>query len=332
MELGVLLAFLAILRSTHSRFRSRHSRADLERHSLHRGASGSSSRRGECHAGSQGTTDQSSSPPPVVSSVRASDERLVPPRGANCRLGHSYFSTDPHHPKGSDQSWSQTHELSTCTISQRIEHAGRNESASPAQPRARRLEARRSGSAGRSPQGGRRRRRTPTQILPSRRDSSPGLAGRVQASVETTRKCQSCSSLYSDATERTRRSDIRLTCADEPSVDRGFRATSDHACRASPTSPPSPPLRPQGLPAGRGGPELGRDGVHLPNGRPWVRPQAANRSMSRPCRMPRSLTVSDSRSSFAMTVRTMQAPARMTSALFDCSPPIWRRSSTVRVR
>ena len=33
-----------------------------------------------------------------------------------------------------------------------------------------------------------------------------------------------------------------------------------------------------------------------------------------------------------MTVRTMQAPARMTSARFGCNPTIRRRSSTVRVR
>ena len=39
-----------------------------------------------------------------------------------------------------------------------------------------------------------------------------------------------------------------------------------------------------------------------------------NRSTSTPCRRPRSLTVSESRPSFSITVRTMQAPARMTSA------------------
>ena len=57
-----------------------------------------------------------------------------------------------------------------------------------------------------------------------------------------------------------------------------------------------------------------------------------NRSTSRPWRRPRSLTVSESRPSFVRTVRTMQAPARITSARLGCRPTILRRSSAVRVR
>ena len=57
-----------------------------------------------------------------------------------------------------------------------------------------------------------------------------------------------------------------------------------------------------------------------------------NRSTSRRCRRPRSLTVSDSRPSLSSTVRTTQAPARMTSARFGWRPTISRRSSALRVR
>jgi hypothetical protein len=56
------------------------------------------------------------------------------------------------------------------------------------------------------------------------------------------------------------------------------------------------------------------------------------RSMSTPCRRPRSLTVSESRPSRSSTVRTMQAPARITSARAGCRPTIWRRCSAELVR
>ena len=55
-----------------------------------------------------------------------------------------------------------------------------------------------------------------------------------------------------------------------------------------------------------------------------------NRSTSSPCRRPRSLTVSESRPSFSSTVRTMHAPARITSARFGWRPTICRRSSASR--
>ena len=56
------------------------------------------------------------------------------------------------------------------------------------------------------------------------------------------------------------------------------------------------------------------------------------RSSNTPCRRPWSLTVSDPLPSFASTTRTMQAPARITSARFGCRPRIDRRSSASRER
>src|SRR5262249_6072268 len=55
-----------------------------------------------------------------------------------------------------------------------------------------------------------------------------------------------------------------------------------------------------------------------------------NRSSTSSCRRPGSLTIAESRPSLAITVRTMQAPARMTSARLGCRPTISRRSSAVR--
>src|SRR3954452_2206511 len=59
---------------------------------------------------------------------------------------------------------------------------------------------------------------------------------------------------------------------------------------------------------------------------------AENRSTRTPWRRPRSLTVSASRPSSSSTVRTMHAPARITSARFGCSPAISRRLAASRVR
>src|SRR6478752_1008428 len=57
-----------------------------------------------------------------------------------------------------------------------------------------------------------------------------------------------------------------------------------------------------------------------------------NRSISTPWRSPRSLTVTESQPSLSMIVRTMQAPARITSARAGCNPTISRRPSASRVR
>src|SRR5262249_2305946 len=54
------------------------------------------------------------------------------------------------------------------------------------------------------------------------------------------------------------------------------------------------------------------------------------RSTSKPWCKPRSLTARESFWSLSMTVRTMQAPARMTSARFGCRPTICRRASVER--
>src|SRR5262249_46946509 len=54
------------------------------------------------------------------------------------------------------------------------------------------------------------------------------------------------------------------------------------------------------------------------------------RSTSKPWRKPRSLTAREPFWSLSMTVRTMQAPARMTSARFGCRPTICRRASVER--
>jgi hypothetical protein len=60
--------------------------------------------------------------------------------------------------------------------------------------------------------------------------------------------------------------------------------------------------------------------------------QPSKRSAMRPCRNPLSLTVSESRPSLSMTVRTTQAPARMTSARLGCRPTISRRPAASRDR
>ena len=78
-------------------------------------------------------------------------------------------------------------------------------------------------------------------------------------------------------------------------------------------------------------------GVRERGDRPARRPAqgrspALNRSTSRPWRRPRSLTVSSSQCSLSSTVRTMHAPARITSARAGCSPTISRRRSAVRLR
>ena len=59
---------------------------------------------------------------------------------------------------------------------------------------------------------------------------------------------------------------------------------------------------------------------------------APKRSIRTPSRNPRSLTVRDFTSSLSRTVRTMHAPARITSARFGWRPTIVRRSSASRVR
>ncbi len=63
-----------------------------------------------------------------------------------------------------------------------------------------------------------------------------------------------------------------------------------------------------------------------------ARREGPKRSMSSPCRRPRSLTVIVSWPSFSMTVRTMHAPARITSARLGWSPTIERRPSASRDR
>ena len=77
--------------------------------------------------------------------------------------------------------------------------------------------------------------------------------------------------------------------------------------------------------------------VHERRDRPARRPAqgrspALNRSTRRPWRRPRSLTVSSSQCSLSSTVRTMHAPARITSARAGCRPTISRRRSAVRLR
>ena len=62
------------------------------------------------------------------------------------------------------------------------------------------------------------------------------------------------------------------------------------------------------------------------------RADGPKRSTSRPCRRPRSLTVTVCCPSISMTVRTMHAPARITSARLGWSPTIVRRASRSRVR
>jgi hypothetical protein len=57
--------------------------------------------------------------------------------------------------------------------------------------------------------------------------------------------------------------------------------------------------------------------------------QAAKRSISKPWRSPRSLTERLSLPSLSITVLTMHAPDRITSARFGCSPTIVRRSSSL---
>ena len=63
-----------------------------------------------------------------------------------------------------------------------------------------------------------------------------------------------------------------------------------------------------------------------------ARNQLVNRSISRPWRSPRSLTERLSLLSLSITVFTMHAPARITSARFGCNPTIFRRSSSERER
>ena len=83
----------------------------------------------------------------------------------------------------------------------------------------------------------------------------------------------------------------------------------------------------------RHAPGGGRERRDRPARRPAQgRSPALNRSTSRPWRRPRSLTVSSSQCSLSSTVRTMHAPARITSARAGCSPTIARRRSAVRLR
>ncbi len=55
-------------------------------------------------------------------------------------------------------------------------------------------------------------------------------------------------------------------------------------------------------------------------------------SWSTPCRRPWSLTVTASQSSLSMIVRTMHAPARITSARAGCNPGMVRRPAASRAR
>ena len=79
-------------------------------------------------------------------------------------------------------------------------------------------------------------------------------------------------------------------------------------------------------------PRIGREARRLQSAAAEVKSGIANRSAMRPWRRPRSLTVTVPAPSFRITVRTMHAPARITSARFGWSPTIVRRSSAPRCR